>query len=218
MSSAPMVTLKANEWVWSNEHNAPCQVIETHRLWGQTTYRVWVPGEDTVVCIQAERLKPLNEAGVWSRAGVTYIAAAGRVADALTHDVLLAPIEASVIPLPPQIKALSLAILEKRVRYLLADEVGLGKTIEAGLIMRELKLRGLVNRTLVIVPKGLVTQWVAEMQLHFNEEFQLVLPDDLETLRRLSHVIRRDSKETLTESSSLSPQSSSLITHHSTLP
>ena len=55
-----------------------------------------------------------------------------------------------------------------RVRYLLADEVGLGKTIEAGLILRGLKLRGLVSRTLVIAPKGLVTQWVAEMQTHFE--------------------------------------------------
>lgn len=53
--------------------------------------------------------------------------------------------------------------------------MGLGKTIEAGLIMRELKLRGLVRRTLVIAPKGLVTQWVAEMSNHFNEDFQLLL-------------------------------------------
>ncbi|MBM3300479.1 MAG: DEAD/DEAH box helicase, partial [Deltaproteobacteria bacterium] len=195
-----------------------CQVIETQRLWGQTTCRVWLPSQDTVVRAEAERLKPLNEAGGLSQAGVTYVAAAARVADALTQDVLLAPIEASVIPLPHQIKALSRAISNNRIRYLLADEVGLGKTIEAGLIMRELKLRGLVNRTLVIAPKGLVTQWVAEMQLHFNEEFQLVLPDDLETLRRLSHAIKKDSKETLAQSSSLSPQSSSSITHHSTPP
>jgi SNF2 family DNA or RNA helicase len=88
---------------------------------------------------------------------------------------LLAPIESSVIPLPHQIRALSRAIANDRVRYLLADEVGLGKTIEAGLIMRELKLRGLVKRTLVIAPKGLVSQWVAEMRAHFNEHFQLVL-------------------------------------------
>ncbi|GIW56406.1 MAG: hypothetical protein KatS3mg082_2810 [Nitrospiraceae bacterium] len=62
------------------------------------------------------------------------------------------------------------------MRYLLADEVGLGKTIEAGLIMRELKLRGLVRRTLVIAPKGLVTQWVAEMRTHFAEDFRLLIP------------------------------------------
>ena len=83
------------------------------------------------------------------------------MADALTQDGLLAPIESSVIPLLHLIRALSRAIANDRIRYLLADEVGLGKTIEAGLILRELKLRGLVKRTLVIVPKGHVTQWVS---------------------------------------------------------
>ena len=58
-----------------------------------------------------------------------------------------------------------------RIRYLLADEVGLGKTIEAGLIFRELKLRGLVKRVLVVAPKGLVTQWVQEMQLTSARSF-----------------------------------------------
>ena len=73
-----------------------------------------------------------------------------------------------------------------RLRYLLADEVGLGKTIEAGLVMRELKLGGLVRRTLVVSPNGIATQWVAEMQTHFNEQFQLVLGDDISTLQRLA--------------------------------
>ena len=54
-----------------------------------------------------------------------------------------------------------------------AREVELSKTIEAGLIFRELKLRGLVKRVLVVAPKGLVTQWVQEMQTHFGEEFRL---------------------------------------------
>jgi superfamily II DNA or RNA helicase len=125
---------------------------------------------------------------------LSYITAAARVADALTQDVLLAPIESSVIPLPHQIRALSRAIANDRVRYLLADEVGLGKTIEAGLIMRELKLRGLVKRTLVIAPKGLVSQWVAEMRAHFNEHFQLVLPDDIKTLGRISAVPSPESR------------------------
>jgi SNF2 family DNA or RNA helicase len=58
--------------------------------------------------------------------------------------------------------------------------------IEAGLVMRELKLRGLVRRTLVVSPKGIATQWVAEMQTHFNEQFQLVLGDDIGTLQRLA--------------------------------
>jgi len=141
-----------------------------------------------VVQLPAASLQPVSEACISTVDGIAYIVAAARVADALTKDVLLAPIEASIIPLPHQIRAISRAISGDRVRYLLADEVGLGKTIEAGLIMRELKLRGLVQRTLVVAPKGLVTQWVAEMRTHFNEHFQLVLPDDIKTLGRVSDV------------------------------
>jgi SNF2 family DNA or RNA helicase len=175
-----------HSWCYSPDHGQLCQVIETQTLWGETTCRVWLHGRDTVVRIPASRLKSLESAGTGSPDNIAYVAAAARVADALTQDVLLAPIESSVIPLPHQIRALSRAIANDRVRYLLADEVGLGKTIEAGLIMRELKLRGLVKKTLVIAPKGLVSQWVAEMRTHFNEHFQLVLPDDIKTLSRIS--------------------------------
>ena len=182
------VSIRVHQWFYSLDHQCPCQVIEAQTLWGETTCRVWLPGRDSVVRIPASRLKPLESAGTGSPDDIAYVAAAARVADALTQDVLLAPIESSVIPLPHQIRALSRAIANDRVRYLLADEVGLGKTIEAGLIMRELKLRGLVKRTLVIAPKGLVSQWVAEMRTHFNEHFQLVLPEDIKTLSRISAV------------------------------
>ena len=173
-------------WYYSPDHGQFCQVIETQTLWGETTCRVWLPGRDSVVRIPASRLKSLESSGAGSPDDIAYIAAAARVADALTQDVLLAPIESSVIPLPHQIRALSRAIANDRVRYLLADEVGLGKTIEAGLIMRELKLRGLVKRTLVIAPKGLVSQWVSEMLFHFGETFQLVFPEDIKTLKRIA--------------------------------
>ncbi len=182
------------DWYYSPDHGQLCQVIETQTLWGETICRAWLPGRDSVVRIPASRLKPLESAGTCSPDDIAYIAAAARVADALTQDVLLAPIESSVIPLPHQIRALSRAIANDRVRYLLADEVGLGKTIEAGLIMRELKLRGLVKRTLVIAPKGLVSQWGAEMRAHFNEHFQLVLPDDIKTLSRISAVSSPESR------------------------
>jgi superfamily II DNA or RNA helicase len=181
-------------WQYSTVHNSACRVIEEQTLWGETTCRVWLPGSNSVVRIPASRLKPLESAGTGSPDDIAYIAAAARVADALTHDVLLAPIESSVIPLPHQIRVLSRAIASDRVRYLLADEVGLGKTIEAGLIMRELKLRGLVKRTLVIAPKGLVSQWVAEMRTHFNEHFQLVLPEDIKMLSRISEVASPESR------------------------
>ena len=82
--------------------------------------------------------------------------------------------------------ALTRAVTGDRVRYLLADEVGLGKTIEAGLIFRELKLRGLVKRVLVVAPKGIVTQWVQEMQTHFGEEFRLLTPSEFSLWRNLT--------------------------------
>lgn len=184
--------LEENSWRYSPDHGQLCQVIETQTLWGETTCRIWLPDRDSVVRIPALRLKALDSAGTGSPDGIAYIAAAARVADALTQDVLLAPIESSVIPLPHQIRALSRAIANDRVRYLLADEVGLGKTIEAGLIMRELKLRGLVKRTLVIAPKGLVSQWVSEMRFHFGETFQLVLTEDIKTLKRIAPVTDSD--------------------------
>jgi len=173
-------------WFFSPDHAQLCQVMGVETLWGQTICRVWFPGRDLVVRIPVTKLNSVEGVSPRSPDDLAYVAAAARVADALTQDVLLAPIESSVIPLPHQIRALARAVSSDRVRYLLADEVGLGKTIEAGLIMRELKLRGLIKRTLVIAPKGIVPQWVSEMQIHFGEYFQLVLPDDLQTLKRIA--------------------------------
>ena len=171
------------QWRFSQLYNSICKVIEEQHLWGQTVCRIWLPIQDAVVRVPLSDLSPIDDAKQ-SKSNldeISYIAAAAKVAEVLETNtteaggpVLLAPMESNVIPLPHQIRALSRAISGDRVRYLLADEVGLGKTIEAGLIIRELKLRGLVQRTLVVAPKGLATQWVAEMRNHFNEEFQLV--------------------------------------------
>ncbi len=59
-------------------------------------------------------------------------------------------------------------------RALLADEVGLGKTIEAGIILKELIERGLIDNALIIVPAPLTRQWQAEMQHKFNETFTVL--------------------------------------------
>ena len=173
-------------WQFSTDHNAPCLILETQKLWGETTCRVWFPDKETTIRLPLNRLKPLSEDQEKISDRISYIAAGARVADALTQDVFLASIESTVIPLPHQIKALSKALSGDRIRYLLADEVGLGKTIEAGLILRELKLRGQVVRTLVIAPKGLVTQWVAEMQIHFKEDFRLLIPSDITVYKKFT--------------------------------
>lgn len=58
-------------------------------------------------------------------------------------------------------------------RYLIADEVGLGKTIEAALILRELASRGELNRALMVVPAGLVNNWHRELNEVFNLDFEV---------------------------------------------
>ena len=170
--------------LWSLEHREPCRVLDSQSLWGGSYVRVWLSRSNAVVRVAFDALVPLDQGEQWSSEQLAYVTAAAQVAQALTQDVLLAPMEANVIPLPHQLNVLQRAISEQRVRYLLADEVGLGKTIEAGLIMRELKIRGRVQRTLVIAPRGLVKQWVSEMKTHFNESFRMIDPSEFAAYRR----------------------------------
>jgi superfamily II DNA or RNA helicase len=180
--------MQAGEWWLSLDHDEPCRIVETERLWGQTACLIWLPRRGAAVRVPGSRLKPIeaSDAGLLHR--LSFAAAAARIADALERDALVAPLEASVIPLPHQLYALQRAMSGDRVRYLLADEVGLGKTIEAGLILRELKIRGLARRILVVAPAGLVLQWQSEMKTHFGEAFRLMLPGALSALREAGGV------------------------------
>ncbi|MDX2004638.1 MAG: helicase-related protein [Meiothermus sp.] len=119
-------------------------------------------------------------------AEVRHHAVKARLLAALGGEALVAPLEGLVRPLPHQIYALAKAIRSGRPRLLMADEVGLGKTVEAGLVIRELALRGEVRRVLVLAPKSLALQWVAEMQVHFRMDFTLVQPGDVDTLGRIA--------------------------------
>jgi ERCC4-related helicase/HKD family nuclease len=75
--------------------------------------------------------------------------------------------------LPHQIFAAHRVVSSARRRFLLADEVGLGKTIEAGMIWQALSQRGQARRTLIITPAGLTTQWQEEMQDKFDALFEI---------------------------------------------
>ena len=77
-----------------------------------------------------------------------------------------------VDPLPHQLEAVYEHLLKlPSVRFLLADDAGAGKTIMAGLLIRELKLRGLVERVLVVCPANLAFQWQRELKEKFDETF-----------------------------------------------
>ncbi|MDL1899494.1 helicase [Anaerolineae bacterium CFX9] len=172
--------MQSGQWIWIESEHSVAKVIDVQTLWETTTYRVWLPTLDEIKTFSAAQIAPLTIENAGLNADhIAYLVAAARITDALNGDILLAPLTSSVIPLPHQLYALSRAISGDRIRYLLADEVGLGKTIEAGLILRELKLRGLVRRVLVVAPKGLTTQWVAEMRTHFSEKFELLVPGEL---------------------------------------
>jgi SNF2 family DNA or RNA helicase len=75
--------------------------------------------------------------------------------------------------LPHQIFTAHRVVSSPRRRFLLADEVGLGKTIEAGMIWQALAQRGQAKRTLIITPAGLTTQWQEELQDKFGETFEI---------------------------------------------
>lgn len=82
---------------------------------------------------------------------------------------------ARVDPLPHQLEAVYHYFLKlPRIRFLLADDPGAGKTIMAGLLLKELKARGLVKRTLIVTPANLTFQWQREMQDKFRETFTIL--------------------------------------------
>jgi superfamily II DNA or RNA helicase len=85
--------------------------------------------------------------------------------------------------LPHQVDAVYRHILPMpRIRFLLADDPGLGKTIMAGLVLKELKARGVVRRTLLVVPAHLQDQWQREMSDWFREDFVPLRRDLLQSL------------------------------------
>ena len=80
---------------------------------------------------------------------------------------------------PHQVSVVHRVVSNKPHRYLLCDEVGLGKTIEAGMVIKELRARGEALRVLVIVPASLTRQWQFELKSKFNEVFSILNSDVL---------------------------------------
>jgi SNF2 family DNA or RNA helicase len=91
------------------------------------------------------------------------------------YDPLLAMNTSKVDPLPHQIEAVYGYVLKlPRIRFLIADDPGAGKTIMAGLIIKELKLRNIVKNILIIAPGHLKDQWRRELKDRFEEKFVVI--------------------------------------------
>jgi superfamily II DNA or RNA helicase len=88
------------------------------------------------------------------------------------------------IPTPYQLVPLLMALGEERVRLLIADDVGIGKTVEAGLVLAELLARGLARRVLVVVPANLREQWQEALDHFFHLDSTIISSDRLPALER----------------------------------
>jgi superfamily II DNA or RNA helicase len=133
-------------------------------------------------------LEVLDQGLPWSFDGDGYlfrlVSEAQRIRLAHLFDPLLAVHTSIVEPLPHQITAVYESMLGRQpLRFLLADDPGAGKTIMAGLLIKELVARGDLERCLVVCPGSLVEQWQDELYRRFQLPFEIMTNDKLETAR-----------------------------------
>lgn len=177
--------IAVGDFVFDTIEKANVQVLEKIEAWGYTSYKVFNPATGRVYKANEEQLSSSGSTMQYDENYLRYVTLLSKIKNE-TAGGFLSSLASGIIPLPHQLHVLNRAMETNNIRYILADEVGLGKTIEAGMIIRELKSRGLVSRILVVCPTGLVTQWASEMQEKFHEKFQVILPSDYDTIRRLT--------------------------------
>jgi len=134
------------------------------------------------------RIEVAAQGRPWSFDGDGYlfrlVSEAHRIRLAHLFDPVLAVHTSLVEPLPHQITAVYESMLPRQpLRFLLADDPGAGKTIMAGLLIKELIARGDLQRCLVVCPGSLVEQWQDELYRRFHLPFEILTNDKLEAAR-----------------------------------
>lgn len=139
-----------SEFDWAGRVGIHRPTIDRFRE--QISQQGWDPAEMVALRVEGERLAAVND-----------------------YEDLLALDFANIDHMEHQ-EATAIRVLKRPMqgRAVLADEVGLGKTIEAGLVLKELSLRGMARRILVICPAGLREQWKEEMASKFEESFEVI--------------------------------------------
>ncbi len=135
-----------------------------------------------------DRLEVIEEGRPWSLDGdgrlFRLVSEAHRIKIAHLFDPVLAVHTSLVEPLPHQITAVYEEMLPRQpLRFLLADDPGSGKTIMAGLLIKELIARGDLHRCLVVCPGSLAEQWQDELYRRFQLPFEIMTNDKLESAR-----------------------------------
>ena len=177
--------LNVGDFAFDTVAKTNVQVLEKIDVWGYISYKVFNPATGRVYKINEEQLNIESSGILYDENYLRYVTLLSKIKNE-TAGGILSSLSSGIIPLPHQRHVLNRAMETNNIRYILADEVGLGKTIEAGMIIKELKTRGLVQRILVVCPAGLVTQWASAMQEKFHERFQVILPSDYDTIKRLT--------------------------------
>jgi superfamily II DNA or RNA helicase len=135
-----------------DEVPVPTEVLEQALDTASTGPGSFVAGEDLFMLVEASRIRL-----------------------AYAHDPYFAVSLSGVETLPHQLEAVyEQMVPQSQLRFLLAHDPGAGKTIMAGLLIKELKLRGAVDRVLVLCPAPLTIQWQDEMRSKFEETFRIV--------------------------------------------
>ena len=134
------------------------------------------------------RLEIVEQGRPWSFDGdgslFRLVSEAHRIRLAHLFDPLLAVHTSDITPLPHQITAVYDAMLPRQpLRFLLADDPGAGKTIMAGLLIKELIARGDLQRCLIVCPGSLAEQWQDELYRRFHLPFEILTNDKLEAAR-----------------------------------
>ena len=176
---------KIGDYVFDKNNNDRVQIVDVSTVWDFVSYKVFNPVTGAVYKLSADAVEAESRQVNANEYYLRYVAMLSKIKSE-TSEGILSRLSSGVIPLPHQLHVLNRAVSDNNVRYILADEVGLGKTIEAGLIIEELKARGLIKRMLVVCPTGLVTQWSIEMEEKFGEKFRIILPEDYDTIRKIT--------------------------------
>lgn len=176
---------KIGDYVFDKNNNDRVQIVDVSTVWDFVSYKVFNPVTGAVYKLSADAVEAESCQVNANEYYLRYVAMLSKIKSE-TSEGILSKLSSGVIPLPHQLHVLNRAVSDNNVRYILADEVGLGKTIEAGLIIEELKARGLIKRILVVCPTGLVTQWSIEMEEKFGEKFRIILPEDYDTIRKIT--------------------------------
>jgi len=143
------------------------------------------------------RLEIVEQGRPWSFDGdgavFRLVSEAHRIRLAHLFDPVLAVHTSLVEPLPHQITAVYEAMLPRQpLRFLLADDPGAGKTIMAGLLIKELIARGDLKRCLIVCPGSLAEQWQDEMHRRFHLPFEILTNDKLEAARTGNWFLEND--------------------------